>query len=329
MLCGAIALWVGPGPLAQRADLAVVRVRTMPLFSYSLLHIAESEGYFAQEGLRVEFVEMDATAAVVPALMRGDIDVLPGVISPGLLNAIARGARIRVVAGQTQLVQRDCSFMGLVVSRALAGSDALTRPDALRGRRLAVNRAFATNYLLERTLAPLGLTPADFQDVDVPDALQGDVLRTGRVDIAVVGQPWLHRVLAAGNGVLWKAFEDASPDFHYSVVAYGPGLLDRNPEVGLRFMTAYLRAIRQIDRGKTDRNMGIVAAVTGLDRETIAGACWPIVREDGAVNGAGLLDFQAWALAKGLVDRPLPLSQMLDDRFVTRASGRLAKEPAR
>lgn len=325
----ALALCVGalvpagaPAQPAPGPD--IVKVRTAPFMSYVVSFIAKAEGYFAQEGLKIEFVTMDSTEAAIPALVRGDLDVLPAAIGPGLLNTIARGARIRSVASQNQHERGGCTRLGLVASRRLADSGALRNAAALRGRRLATDTAFASTYFVETQLKTLGLTTADFEALDVPPPVTGDALKAGRLDLAVMGEPWLSRVLATGDGVIWAAFQDVIPDFQYSLVFYGPSLLDKRPDVGKRFMTAYLRGMRQLGQGKTERNIQIMAAETGLDRDLLKQACWPSVRMDGAVRADSLLAFQAWALTKKLVDRTLSFSQVQDDRFLEYANARLS-----
>jgi NitT/TauT family transport system substrate-binding protein len=316
-------------PSTQRAAPQVVRVRTLPHLSYSILHVADAEGYFAREGLKVEFVEMDISVSDVPPLMRGDLDVLPTIISPALLNAVARGGRVRLVAGQQQVGAGECPYMGVLVSPALAKSGILSTPSALKGRRIALNRAFNTLYLLEGLLGTVGLRRADFEAVDVLDAIRGEALQSGRIDLTVLTEPWLTRALMAGQGVFWKGFDEVAPGFPYTVIAYGPTLLDARPEVGRRFMTAYLRAVRQMSLGKTARNLDILEAATRLDRDLLERACWPSVRGNGTVDGASVAAFQAWAIEQGLVDRSLPPSQLIDDRFVVYASGILSKENAK
>ena len=48
-----------------------VKVQLLPFFSYAPLYIAQEEGYFAEEGLEVEFQNLRGSAAFV-ALASGD-----------------------------------------------------------------------------------------------------------------------------------------------------------------------------------------------------------------------------------------------------------------
>jgi hypothetical protein len=85
-------------------------------------------------------------------------------------------------------------------------------------------------------------------------------------------------------------------------------------------MLAYLRAVRQLDQGKTERNLEILAEYTGLDREFLVKACWPSFHDDGWVDVQSVLDFQAWAVEKGYLDSTVAEEQFWDPGFIEHAN---------
>jgi NitT/TauT family transport system substrate-binding protein len=123
-------------------------------------------------------------------------------------------------------------------------------------------------------------------------------------------------MLQAGHSCVLAPIQQVMPDAQYSVVLYGPNLLDENPDAGRRFMVAYLKAVRQLARGKTERNRAVLAAQTGLDPAFLEVACWPALRIDGSINSASVLDFQAWAVESGLVEDPVTEGEFWDSSFV-------------
>ncbi len=294
---------------------ATIKLRTMPYLTFSVFQLAQKEGLFAAQRLNVDLVDMDSTAPVIPALARGDLDVLPAVISPALFNAIARGADIRVVAAASELIQGGCTTTAIVANHAIAASGRLARADGWKHLRIAGSRAPFSGFLLDKVLKPLGLDEDQLEHVDVPDQIEADTIRAGRADIGIMSEPWLTRALSANAVTLWKPLQDVAPGFQYTVVLYGPTLLKAHRDVGQRFMTAFLEAVRRFDQGKNARNLEIVAAATGLDRDLLSRACWPAVRTGAAVNTSAALEFQSWAHARGLIDRLLPLAGFHDTSF--------------
>jgi NitT/TauT family transport system substrate-binding protein len=311
---------------AQRPPAATVKVRSMPYLTFSVFQLAQQEGLFAQQGLTVELIDMDSSAPVIPALARGDLDVLPAVMSPALFNAIVRGAEIRMVAAASELIQGGCTTTAIVANHSIAASGRLARADGWKNLRIAGSRAPFSGFLLDKVLRPIGVHEDQLAHVDVPDQIEAETIRAGRADVGVMSEPWLTRALAANDVTVWRPMQDVAPGFQYTVVLYGPTLLKTHRDVGQRFMSAYLEAIRRFDQGKTPRNLEVVASATGLDRDLLSRTCWPTVRANAAVNTAGALEFQAWAADRGLVDRQLPLASFYDPSFsdtVRQAAGLL------
>ena len=316
---GVVASW----PAASSRTIDVVKVRTSPYTIMAPYFIGKAEGYFARQGIQVEDVEMATGSAIVPALIRGDIDVLPTAITPGLFNAIIRGGRIRAVASQLRF-GNTCSHLGIVVTRALYDSGVLSDPARLRGRTYSLGANVATDYIFDAALRPLGLTTNDLKGIDVPDAASIEALRTGRLDLSLVAEPTLARSREAGQ-VEWKSAASVLPGFQYAVVLYGPNLLDAKPDVGRRFLIAYLQAVQQFVLGKTARNLDVLTKPLGMDRDLLSKICWPPANADGDMNSPSILAFESWLLDHGQIDRTLPLQEILDTRFLDAAHKALGK----
>lgn len=85
-------------------------------------------------------------------------------------------------------------------------------------------------------------------------------------------------------------------------------------------MVAYLKAVRQYNQGKTERNLEILAEFTGLDRELLKRTCWLPIRNDGRINVESVLDFQDWAAGKGFLDSKVTEEKFWDPSFVQYAN---------
>lgn len=320
----------GSNPAADSDALPVVRGLLLPHLTYAPLLIARDEGYFVAEGLDVRFVTMSNAASTVPLLIQGELDVLPAPISPALLNAIARGSAVRLVASKGYLPpDPSCSHMGIVVRRELLnGADTGPEAGAVGGappriRRMSVSREPLLQFILARALESRGLSIEEMETMNIPSAAEIEALRDGGLDAAYMNEPWMRRLAQRGDGVHWIALEDAMPGTEYSVIAFGPRLVEERPDLGRRFIVAYLRGVRQFNQGKTDRNLEILSAATGLDREELGSICWPSFRDDGRINAVRLLEFQAWAAERELIDYPLPEDRLWDPSFTDFANQQL------
>lgn len=86
-------------------------------------------------------------------------------------------------------------------------------------------------------------------------------------------------------------------------------------------MVAYLKAVRQYGLGKTERNLAIISASTGLEPDLLSRAHWVPCHADGSINVESVMDFQAWAERKGFVDRTLSPEEFWDPSFAQYACG--------
>ena len=301
-----------PGP-------AKLKVVALPYLSYAPLFIAEEEGYFAEEGLQLEFAKMTRTPAAIPALVEGELDVMPAGTNLSLLNAIARGASIKFVAGLSYIDPAGCVASAIMARRALVETGELDSPAQLKGRRIALVPVSLSGYFVESLLSTAGLTLDDVEIMDVSTPAVPAALEKGTIDLVVASEPWVTRIVQAGHAVAWMPAQQVIPDFQLSVVVYGPTVM-QNPDVGKRFMVAYLRAVQQYNQGKTERNLEILAEHTGLDRELLDQACWPAQRNDGQLNADAVLDFQAWTVKKGHLDSLVTEEQFWDPSFVEDAN---------
>jgi len=310
----------------ERSDLVRIRVLGQPHLSMAPLLIAAEEGYFRDQGLDVEFIALASSREGLPALIQGDLEVLTGSISPSFLNAVAQGAELRIVADKGHLARGGCTYLGFLTRPELLHGGELRRPDRGASWRFSFRRGAYYEFLTERALASAGIERSAIQVHRVSPEAEVQALAQGRLDVAVALSLYLEKMIAAGTAAVWRTGQSVLPDGQFSVLLYGPALLARDPEAGIRFMSAYLRGVRQYNRGRTQRNLEILEKRTGLDRKTLASTCWIAVREDGLIDTASVLELQAWAVGKGILSRSLELEELWEPRFVTDAVRRLEIE---
>src|SRR5207249_4191383 len=83
-------------PLLQRARL---RVGMIPVVANATIFVPLEKGYFAAEGIDLEWEPVASTSEATGQLAAGNIDLTPTTMSAALLNAWARGVDIKIVSG--------------------------------------------------------------------------------------------------------------------------------------------------------------------------------------------------------------------------------------
>ena len=306
--------------------LDTVRVLQLPFLSFAPFFIAQEEGYFAEQGIQIEFIKMEDSNEAVPALIQGELDVLGGYITIGMLNAMAHGEPIRIVADKAYMGTTDCVADAIMVRTGLAETGEPIPADILKTLRFSYTPVSIEAYVGEKLLAESNLTLTDIQFENIPNpAAELEALQQGAVDLTLVSEPWVTRTTDAGAGVVWKRVSEVTPDFQSAVVIYGSRLLAGDGDVGKRFMTAYLKAVAQYAEGQTPRNLTIVSQATGLEEAFLQKSCWPPFHPDGYINTASIADFADWAVSQKLLDQPVSEELFWDARFVDYANQALAK----
>jgi NitT/TauT family transport system substrate-binding protein len=250
------------------------------------------------------------------------VDALAAVISIGLFNAVAQGAPVRIVADKG----RDpggCSYRALLGRRALVERGLLASPAQLRGRRVAMNPMSIAGFVVDSLLGTAGLTLDDITAVNLPLAAQRDALESGAVDLVATGEPWVTRIRQGGHGVVSEGAR-FMPGVQEAVLIYGPSLLRDRPDVGRRFMAAYLAGVRRYNEGKTDRNLRLLAARTGLDTATLRQICWPAIAPDGRIDVPSVLAFERWAVRRGHLARAAGEAEFWEPAFASAAGAAAA-----
>jgi ABC-type nitrate/sulfonate/bicarbonate transport system substrate-binding protein len=325
----AAALLAHPATLAAEGPrVETVKVLMLPYLDFAPLHIADEEGYFRDQGIVVERLQLTTSEQAVALLAHGDLDVAGAILRVDLLNAMARGAAIALVADKGHVGEAgDCSYASLVARSAWLSDLKERRLDPAAKITAGDRPATVLGYFIEKALASVaGAERIDLRVISNP-AVRIEALRAGRLDVAPETEPFLTLALREPGIAEWLTAREVIPEQQFAVLAFGPRLVASSPEIGRRFMVAYLRGIRQYNQGKTRRNVELLAKSTGLQEDLVRQACWPRMRDDGSINLDRVLEFQAWAVKKGLQDRIVPPERFWDGRFTSEAGKALAATP--
>lgn len=287
------------------------------------VYLANERGYLAEQGFTADFTRFDSGSLTVAPLSTGELDVGVGVVSAALFNAIGRGVDVRLVAPQSRY-ELGYSQLILDVRQDLADSGAIRDYGDLRGRTLAVLSLASTNELvLERALQRGGLAPSDANIVPLGAGDQITAFANRNIDAGLLTEPQATIAGDRGVAVKWREAAEWSPGVQVSNLMYGPNYTQRNVEAGQRFMTAYLKGVRDyyqaIIGGRGDREAVIDALIRNTplkDRALYERILFVYIDPNLQFNEDDLRATIQWHLDKGLIDRPVDLNAVLDRRFV-------------
>lgn len=307
---------------AAAPPLRHLKVVMLPYSTSAPLIIAKERGFFARHGIEVEWVPLERSSESLPALTQGQIDVVPGGINAGLINLVASGARIRLVANKGMFPKTGCTG-----AAALIGRKGLPPwPGSLRGARVTVQPMLFTELLVDRILLKYGIPRDSITRVDLPKGAVGEALAKGAVDFVMTSEPVISRSRQLGSVDTVIEASEILPEFDHGYLVFGPNLLTADPDAGRRFLMGYIEGARAYMQGKTEENVKTLATAMKEDEAMLRTMCWMPLRPDLGVDEASVKEFVEWSAARGVLKSVPALEQMIDPAPLKDALQALAAE---
>lgn len=282
-------------------------------------YIALEAGYFERQGLDVSFVQLPNTPQIIPLLAEGQVEVAPAGLNVATINAVARGIRIRIVAGR-EVASESCGEANTLYVNARAFPDGVRDLRQLKGKRVAVrSRQTLSEFALDALLKPAGMTSDDVELVFLRPADGAAALVSGRID-ALVSSYFENSPEAVSSDyrkVIGLA--DVLPGHQRSFTMFGPTMLEADPEIGIRFLLAYFQGASDFLKGRMGPAIYELAKASGADPESIRTACRETFVPDGAIDRPSIERTVAWTLRKGYCPRAVTAEELVDERFVGEA----------
>jgi NitT/TauT family transport system substrate-binding protein len=313
------------GPIAT-APPAPVRAASLRTFAEAGQYIAADRGYFAEQGLDVTFSEMNARD-LLTAMSTGQVHVGGSSIGASIFNAVAKDVPVRIVAPEARMDKGSSSLYTLVRNDLIDGGQFRDYSD-LPGKRLVATPGSTSEYFFGRALQQTGVQWDTVETTDLGQDFQNVTVALGNrvVDIATVPEPTATVAAQRGLATKWREVSDLIPGLQVTVVLFGPELLTQHLDIGRRWMSAYLRGVREynaaISRNGTRRDelIATLSKWTGVtDADLYARMGFPAIDPDGRVNVDSITDQLSFHRTRGSVTLALESEQVVDTRFADAA----------
>lgn len=317
-LCGA----------ARAAD--KVSVATVGNSSDAGFFIAEANGHFRAEGLEVAFIPFDTAQRMVPSLGKGELDVGSGTASASLYNAAARDLGMKIVADRSR-TEPGNFFQTLMVRKALVDSGRYKTYADLKGLKIALLAPGGSpSSTLNEAAKKGGHTFAEMETVFISFPQQVAAFKTVAIDASIMIEPFATAIVNAGDAVRAVSTEDFNPNNQIGMVFFSEKFASERRDVGLRFLRAYVRALRDYNDALKDGKfspgpkgeavVAIMAKGLGMPAAQIRGAYVQALSPDGVPAVASLRKDLAFFKEQGLVaNSAIDVDHVLDLRLVEQA----------
>jgi NitT/TauT family transport system substrate-binding protein len=290
------------------------------------VYIAQERGYLAEQGLEADLTPFQSLPDAALLLNSGQMDIYAGGTGANLYNAVARGIGLKAVADKAHS-EAGVKYKAFTARKDLWDSGELRTIAGLRGRAVTgLPSGGGVEYQMEKVLQTANLTmdDVDYKGLGVPEQLTA--LANKGVDGAFLFQPALCTAERRGLAtIIPPMLDDIAPGLQGGVINYGAAFMRDKPEAARGFMIAYVRALRDYnDAQRTGHNKDLLVDimmkyVLGPERAVFEECEWGRLHPDGRVDRRWIEDEMLWDVKTGLLDRVVPVDQLVDDTFVDHA----------
>lgn len=203
-----------------------------PWLGYGAWYIAQDQGYFAKNHLKVKIVNFEEDAQIDTAFVSGSVDVA-NIATNTLLQLAAASQKLKAVLLEDESLTAD----------AILAPKNITSVADLKGKSVAYEQGTTSDVLLHHALAQAGLKPSDINVVPVAAADVPAALVAGKVQVGVTYQPYISTIMNESQKFhdIYTAGED--PGLISDVLVGQPSYIQSHPVVFKELVQSWNEAV--------------------------------------------------------------------------------------
>jgi NitT/TauT family transport system substrate-binding protein len=229
------------GDAAGQVERSRIKIGIIPSTDVAPLYLAESEGYFAEEGLDPQLVPLGGGGDSITSLLGGDVDITFASY-PLLVQAQQKGGDavdLKIIA--------DASAAKPDTAAVVVKADSPLRdPQDLRGKRIGVSSTGAIDDLA--VMAGMKIAKADISGIQWKVTKTADILpklQSGDIDAAFLVEPYL--TIAQAQLGVWTVFQPFVGRLD-GIGLNGYATLDKTATANPNTVAAFQRAVLKAHR---------------------------------------------------------------------------------
>ncbi len=307
--------------LAQPADgLLLVRYASVGGGTDVGLFLAEENGFFRDEGVRVDMQRIPNIPNLVTALATEQLDAAGIPIAPGLFAAARRGVNLRFV-GDKQSLRKGISATRLLVRAQSWKGDEASTLQGLRGKPIAgPGRTSIGYYLVAQILKKHGMKLDDVNFVELQLPSMVPAMTNGAIEACIIIDPFMAQALRSGLARVLSDLTEFVPPGGTIVPLIYSEKFTRDRKAAQGFMNAYMRGVRLYNDaicpgGDRRKSVEVIARRMGAEVALIEQSADIGLDPDQKLDASFLSTLQDFFVEQKLLDQPADLGKLVDDSF--------------
>ncbi|MEQ4300237.1 ABC transporter substrate-binding protein [Plantactinospora sp. B6F1] len=282
-----------------------VKVGLIPIVDVAPLHLGNAKGFFKEQNIEVEVVNISGGSIAVTGVVSGQFDFAFGnVVS--LITARSQNIPVKAITvGNSSTGKPGADFGGVVVPPDSPITDAA----GLAGKNIAINNLNnITDTTTRASVRKAGGDPSTIRWTELPFPDMPAAVLGKRVDAAMVVEPFFTIAQNQGARVVAYNFAEAIPDMTVAAYFCTEQTIDRRSDLTERFKAAMDRSLRYA-REHPDEARQVLQTYTKIDpavAEKITLPAWPA-----EINRASVQTLADLMLTDGLLKEKIDVAELL------------------
>jgi ABC-type nitrate/sulfonate/bicarbonate transport system substrate-binding protein len=304
LLCGIVLIiaWAGAAPRAQ-AQMQKIRISLSSRSNTNVTYyVAQAKGMFREEGLEVEFIQINPRLAA-PAVLGGDVTFTTSFVST--FRGIVQGLPMKTVF---ILLKKGLYYL-------MVRPEVIKDVQDLKGKKLGVTAINGGDHIIGRELLRMkGIDPNSVQAIAVGDpSLRFQAVLTGVVQAVSVPPPYDIQLQNQGLKAISGPPEIGVPS---SGLFAADKLIKENPQILRRTIRALLKANKFLE-GNREETIRILSQFVPQKLE-LAARTYDVELKALAKDGT-MTDAEIEGQMERLAEKKRPLDEVRDFSFARAA----------
>lgn len=286
------------------SELATLRIAVLPILDALPMYVAQQEGLFENNGIKVEFIPVASAAERDQVFASGQVD--------GMINDSISTLFYNQEQPQIQIVRMARTATSEMPQYQVLASpkSGFTSVQDLKGVEIGISQGTVIEYVTERLLEAEGFTPEEIKSIAVPKiADRMTLLESGELKAATLPDPLSS--LASQQGAVLMVDDTRHPEYGYSVYSFSKKLIDENPEAVRSFLAVIEAATQQINAEPTKWD-NLLTEKQLVPAPLVGKYKIPVYPLASVPSQAQWDDVLAWAKAKGLVKNDVSYQELVN-----------------
>jgi NitT/TauT family transport system substrate-binding protein len=290
------------------SETPALKIGLLPVLEALPIYVADSQGYFKNEGITVEYVPAASAAERDQLMQAGQIDgMINDLVSTVLYNKDQQ--KIAVVRFARTATPDVAQY-----SVMAAKGSGINAPADLKGVEIGISQGTVIAYVTDRLLQLEGLQPGDIKTtniVKIADRMQ--LLSQRQVKAATLPDPYYSLAMQSGATVV--ADDRKHNEIGNSVLSFSSATLKAKPNTVKKFLSALEKAVNEVN-ANPDQYTNVLTDKKLIPAPLAGKYKLPKFPAASVPTDAQFKDVQDWMIGKGLLKTAVAYSQLVDASYL-------------